>query len=230
MKKKIYQITSMDLHILKSLPPILVIQADGEVRSAGWTGGELNPYIYVKPPADGYYEFDFVAQPPPEAGADVISTISARFAWPNFPTDLKGIKIYGRTNEQKKALSGVNERKSLGAALERPIGLFYNEGQSQNLTANSILNLKEKPATLSVHGSVITYRDDDKVKLVKANPQGINPKILLLKLEITEGSGPMKGTPKHFWYQENSNAESYGQVTIIHGTGDSFTVDVQKLG
>ncbi|MEI8202530.1 MAG: hypothetical protein WCH34_05930 [Bacteroidota bacterium] len=100
----------------------------------------------------------------------------------------------------------------------------------RNITANAILNLKEEPATLYVHGSIMTYHGDDKVVIKKAVPQGINPKILLLKLTIKEGAGPMKGTPKAFKYiNKKPEARTYKQVQILY-PDSSLTIKVEVYG
>lgn len=101
----------------------------------------------------------------------------------------------------------------------------------RNITANSILNLKEQPATLYVHGSIMTYRADDVVLVTKAIPQGISPAILLLNLEVVPGTGPMKGTPKGFNFElSDDSAKSYSQVTIRYSEDASITVNVEVFG
>lgn len=98
-KTQIYKVTTVKLAIEKSLPPRLVVFASGEVTTSGWTGGELQPYVYVTPPADGIYEFDFVAEPPTGVSLQVISPITAKeYVWADFPKDLKGVRINSITN------------------------------------------------------------------------------------------------------------------------------------
>ena len=101
----------------------------------------------------------------------------------------------------------------------------------RNITANAMLNLKEVPQTLYVHGSIMTYHSDDKVEITESESQGINPSILVLDLKVKVGTGPMKGTPKGFHY-ENSKpiAKTYSQVTIRYSTEASMTVNVEIFG
>ncbi len=107
----------------------------------------------------------------------------------------------------------------------------YKNKTMENITANAFFNMKEVPQTLYVHGSIMTYRPDDKLELVEAVPQGINQKILLLELKFTEGTGPMKGTPKAFSYQtQNAKADQYSQVTIQYDKGKTLTVDISFFG
>lgn len=101
----------------------------------------------------------------------------------------------------------------------------------RNITANAILNLKEQPQTLYVHGSIMTYRSDDRIEISVATPQGINPSILVLDLKVVSGSGPMKGTPKPFNFElSDSTAKSYSQVTIRYSEDASITVNVEVFG
>jgi len=101
----------------------------------------------------------------------------------------------------------------------------------RNITANAIMNLKETPQTLYVHGSIMTYRADDKVTITKAEPQGINSSILVLDLKVIEGNGPMKGTPKSFNYENSDQtAKTYSQVTLRYSIDASLTVNIEILG
>ena len=100
----------------------------------------------------------------------------------------------------------------------------------RNIAANAIINLKENPNTLYVHGSIMTYHIDDKVKITKAEPQGINPEILVLDLKIIQGNGPMKGNPKSFVYKNSEQiANTYSQVTIRCDLDESLSVDIKIL-
>ena len=58
---KIYAVDELKVAILETLPPQAILAARGRVTSSGWTNGRLIPYVYVTPPKDGIYEFDFVA-------------------------------------------------------------------------------------------------------------------------------------------------------------------------
>jgi hypothetical protein len=101
----------------------------------------------------------------------------------------------------------------------------------RNITANAIINLKEQPQTLNVHGSIMTYRPDDLIEITKAKSDSINPSILILDLKVIEGEKPMKGQPKHFSY-ENKDAEikNYSQVTIRYSNDASISVNIEIFG
>jgi hypothetical protein len=100
-----------------------------------------------------------------------------------------------------------------------------------NISANANINLKEVPHTLYVHGSIMTYRADDKIEITKAEVQGINPTILVLELKLINGSGPMKGTPKHFNYNTSvEDANTYSQVTIRYADRAALTINIEIFG
>lgn len=105
MAKKVLQVLKIELSIQEINPPNLVINTKGEVTSSGWGNGVLIPYIYIAPPADGIYEFDFVADPPSGIVPQVISPIDAeRFVWKGFPSELKGVKVYASSNSLTEKL------------------------------------------------------------------------------------------------------------------------------
>lgn len=99
MKTKIYKVTNVSKKLIKTNPPILVIDAQGEVNTTGWSNGVLEQYIYVHPPLDGIYEFSFIAEAPTCTIQEIITPITASsFEWPDPPADLKGVKVYSDTN------------------------------------------------------------------------------------------------------------------------------------
>jgi hypothetical protein len=105
-KVKVYEIEQVRITILKSLPPKLQIVVDATVPTPGYTEPELVEYIYVKPPPDGIYDFDFVAKPP-DGGptASVITPISVRHLMEPMPEGLKGVRIHASNNSMVKLLS-----------------------------------------------------------------------------------------------------------------------------
>lgn len=101
MTKKTLNVTEVTLAILKKSPPTLSITSKGEVPSGGWSNGQLIPFVYVVPPSDGIYEFDFVADEPEGASTSAISEITSEpFIWNDFPSELKGVKIYASLNSK----------------------------------------------------------------------------------------------------------------------------------
>lgn len=61
---KIFSVDLVNLALIKSRPPGLVVAADGRATSSGWTGPTLVGLIHAAPPADGIQEFEFVADSP----------------------------------------------------------------------------------------------------------------------------------------------------------------------
>jgi hypothetical protein len=105
MFKKIQEMTDVKLVTLESSPPKLLITASGVVPTSGWGKGELIEYLYIAPPTDGYYEFDFVGEAP-APGVSVkreSEPITATFILNSIPKDLKGIKVYASSNSRKEA-------------------------------------------------------------------------------------------------------------------------------
>jgi len=98
--QQVYQVTGIQLHVLESFPLQLHIAAEGNTRTAGWTNPQLVPYVYVAPPADGIYEFDFKAQASNDAVAQVISSIEASYIMQPLPDALKGVKVYAEQNSK----------------------------------------------------------------------------------------------------------------------------------
>ncbi len=101
---KIYEIIDVQISILKSKPPMLSITASGNVTTGGWTNPVLVPYIYVVPPKDGMYEFDFIADRPTGIVTQVITPIAASVIMEEIPKDLIGVRIHSSSNSKETAI------------------------------------------------------------------------------------------------------------------------------
>ena len=102
----VLEVKDVTTTLMKSNPPILVIDAFGTVATSGWTDGRLEPRFYIDFPADGIQDFDFCATPPSGMTLQVITPITARIEWDNPPDNLKGVRIHAQTNSMEKATSG----------------------------------------------------------------------------------------------------------------------------
>ncbi|MDQ3185105.1 MAG: hypothetical protein M3Q16_01300 [Pseudomonadota bacterium] len=102
--KKILEVTEVKLAILESFPPQLRISASGNVPTGGWSNPRLVPYIYIQPPPDGIYDFDFVADPPEGIATQVISPIEVVHVWKDLPDRLKGVRIHASQNSKTALL------------------------------------------------------------------------------------------------------------------------------
>jgi uncharacterized protein DUF5818 len=103
-KRKVYRVENVTLQTLKPLPPILVVEAEGEVLSSGWRDPELIPHVYITPPADGIYELELVATPPSGPDNPVITPVDASYHWQGSPPDLLGVRVVAETNSKTALL------------------------------------------------------------------------------------------------------------------------------
>ncbi len=136
MSQKVLLTNDVELAILKSNPPQLSISAIGSVTTSGWTNGQLIPYVYVKPPEDGIYEFDFVADPPKDYALQVISPITASYIMEQIPDELKGVRVYSSTNNIEEKLEDDTKSVDLSGGEETGV-LEVLKGIS--LTADSLI-------------------------------------------------------------------------------------------
>ena len=81
---RIMSITEIHFERQKSNPVKFLLWAEGRVPSLGWAGGQLENWVYIKPPEDGIQDFDFVATPPSKPSGTAIATIeSQKLQWPD---------------------------------------------------------------------------------------------------------------------------------------------------
>lgn len=104
--EKVLEVTEVRLAVLESFPPKLRITAMGTVRTGGWTNPRLEPFIFIQPPPDGIYDFDFVADPPVGPATQVITPIAVAHLWDNLPSGVKGVRIHAAENSKKALLNG----------------------------------------------------------------------------------------------------------------------------
>ena len=103
MEAVVHSVNKITLTINKSNPPQLVIEAEGKVTTGGWTNGRLTPYIYTVPPADGIWDFSFVATPPTGIVTQRISPIDANSTVP-MQLWLTGVRVHASTGEPVVAM------------------------------------------------------------------------------------------------------------------------------
>jgi hypothetical protein len=106
-----------DLSILKMFPPTLQIYVLGMVPTPCYGNARLEPFYYVNPPEDGIWDFSFVADNPGGICTQVITPITAVYYWPDYPQELKGVRIHTKTNKLEIMLNQMAavEVKSLKA-------------------------------------------------------------------------------------------------------------------
>ena len=61
---EVYSVDKIDLAYEKSLPPNLLITAEGTVNTGGWSNFCLSIVIYINPPKDGIQDYVFIGTKP----------------------------------------------------------------------------------------------------------------------------------------------------------------------
>lgn len=76
---------------------LLTVEAEGIAPTAGWTNLQLEPHVYINPPADGVQDFDLVGDRPSGGAADAATPVEA--AWEGPLEDwVVGIRIHAIAN------------------------------------------------------------------------------------------------------------------------------------
>ena len=104
--EKIVQVDSVSVTYIKKNPPQLKIEAHGKASSMGWTKPTLSPHVYIQPPPDGIYDYDFVAIPPTGIVPQVLTPISAELVLTEIPKGMKGVRVHAKTNSKEAKLEG----------------------------------------------------------------------------------------------------------------------------
>lgn len=122
---RINEVISVSAQILKSNPVQIAIEAIGLVPTSGWRHAQLSPWVYITPPADGIYDFDFEAVPPQGIALQVISPIVTNEVFPNPPADLKGVRVHGILNSVSTLLGEPAQSKLAEIDFSaEPLGIF----------------------------------------------------------------------------------------------------------
>ena len=98
------EVTDVSISILEKEPPILVVQASGNVPTGGWTNPGLSRVVYVTEPADGIQDYEFMATPPSGMATDMITPVHAKDSWDNPPDCLKGVRVKAASNSMEEAV------------------------------------------------------------------------------------------------------------------------------
>lgn len=102
MLKKILEVKTVKFNPVANDPSMLFLNATGIVTSGGWKAPQLIPFVYLKPPKNGIYEFDFIANAPDttEEVTKITTKIECNFTMENMPKDLKGVKVHSSSNSK----------------------------------------------------------------------------------------------------------------------------------
>jgi hypothetical protein len=112
-KVKVYEIKDVRLTAYRSIPPKLLIEVDAIVPTPSYTDPELVEYIYIQPPPNGIYDFDFYATPPSGITTQVLTLISAKYLMEPMPNGLKGVEVHASNNSQVALLSASNSPRTI---------------------------------------------------------------------------------------------------------------------
>lgn len=105
----ILEVAEVQLTVRERFPRKLQITATGTVRTGGWSNAKLEPHVFIQPPPNGIYDFDFVADPPEGAAAEAISPIEAIYLWENLPETVKGVRIHASQNSKTSLLDHTDQ-------------------------------------------------------------------------------------------------------------------------
>ena len=119
--RQVYCVDRVDVHLTRTSPPWIILQALGRAPTTGWTNVQLAKCTYVVAPEDGIQQYDLVglAPPPGQVALEVLSPIAgqtdipdvdlANFWGPAKP--LTGIRVLAAANN--KTVMIVGRDKSL---------------------------------------------------------------------------------------------------------------------
>lgn len=119
--KPIRKVHTLELQLLKSTPPQLVINATGEVPTGGWKNGTLALRFYEGPPKNGLIDYDFVAEPPAGPNIPVVLPIAAQTTLTDPPAWLRGVRVRSATNHVVAKLGGSTPNVEV-APTTTPVG------------------------------------------------------------------------------------------------------------
>lgn len=104
-RKTVYQVDRVTLALSQGDASRLTVTVQGKVTTAGWSKPELIPFIYVMPPADGIMDFNFIAEPPTDLVAQVLTPIVTTHIEEHPPSWVRGVRVHASLNS-KEALIG----------------------------------------------------------------------------------------------------------------------------
>ena len=104
--EKIVQVDSVSVTYIKKNPPQLKIEAHGQAATPKWSNPTLVPRIYIQPPPDGIWDYDFEATPPAGITIQVLTPISADLVLTEIPKGMKGVRVHSKTNSKEAKLEG----------------------------------------------------------------------------------------------------------------------------
>jgi len=108
-KELIYSVDSVTITYIKKNPPEYRIDATGKTATSGWSNPDLSAVVYVQPPPDGIYDFDFVAEPPSGMAAQVLTPIKAQKILGKMPKGFRGVRVSAKSNKKEALLGKIQK-------------------------------------------------------------------------------------------------------------------------
>lgn len=91
--RRVMDVVFADIARMKADPKRVTLTALGRVPTLGWSNARLVPHVYIQPPPDGIWGYDFVADPPTGMAAMSIGTAGASVPLAD-SQGLSGVRIH----------------------------------------------------------------------------------------------------------------------------------------
>ena len=111
-KSTVYRVDRVTVAVSAGQPPRLSVTARGTAPTPGWTKPELTPYVYVTPPADGIWEFGFIAEPPTDDFTlPVVTPIPepAIYRIENPESWVRGVRVHASSNAKEAFIGEISD-------------------------------------------------------------------------------------------------------------------------
>lgn len=101
MDAKVHSVRDVFFALTRSMPPALLLRATGVVSTGGWSNPRLVPRVYVVPPSDGIWDFDFIATAPTPGTITTQGFVAHTAEEQVFPAPkwIRGVRVHASTNE-----------------------------------------------------------------------------------------------------------------------------------
>ena len=135
MDAKVFEVTAISFAITEIDKRALLLHANGKVSSSGWRNGRLIPYVYINPPKDGVWDFDFVATVPASLALTVVSPIAAEQLISPAPDWCRGVRVHAGSNMMERVEPNLDTG---GAKLFGVDTWPWKQGQTALLSAGNV--------------------------------------------------------------------------------------------
>lgn len=103
--QRILEVATVEVHKHKTQPPRLHVTATGNASSGSHFNPCVEKRVYIIFPEDGIQEYDFLIDVPDGPGTSDIKSHTVEDEWDEFPDELKGVRVYAKTNVIEKLLN-----------------------------------------------------------------------------------------------------------------------------